>query len=177
MSPHYLEVETPLGDLTIVASASGVVATLSEADRAAGALESLERATKTPARRAPRELAPVRRELTAYFAGELRAFATPVDLTATGRGFVRRALEVVLLIPYGEMCTYGDVADAAGSPRGGRAAGGALRRCPIEILVPCHRVVGAGHALGGYGGHDDRKRFLLRLEGAIGREVDGRLTQ
>ena len=167
MSPRYLEVETPVGDLTIVASSSGVVATLSEADRAAGALEALERAMQTRARRASRELAPVRRELTAYFAGELRAFTTPVDLSATGRGFVRRALEAVRLIPYGEMRTYGDVADAAGSPRGGRAAGGALRRCPVEILVPCHRVVSAGRALGGYGGDDDRKRFLLRLEGAI----------
>ena len=49
----------------------------------------------------------------------------------------------------------------------GRAAGSALRRCPVEILVPCHRVVGAGRGLGGYGGHDDRKRSLLRLEGAV----------
>ena len=84
-----------------------------------------------------------------------------------GDGFARRVLEAVRPIPYGEMRTYGDVADAAGTPRAGRAAGSALRRCPVEILVPCHRVVGAGRALDGYGGHDERKRFLLRLEGAV----------
>lgn len=167
MSLHYLEVATPLGDLTVVASAEGVIATLSEADRAAGAMESLERAMQTGARRAPRELAPLRRELTAYFAGGLRRFATPVDLRSMGDGFARHVLEAVRLIPYAEMRTYGDLADAAGSPRAGRAAGSALRRCPVEILVPCHRVVGAGRALGGYGGDDDRKRFLLRLEGAV----------
>lgn len=166
MSLRYLEVGTPLGDLTVVGSAEGVIATLSEADRAAGALEGLERRTGEAARRAVRELGPVRRELDAYFAGRLRAFSVAVDLRSVGEGFVRRALEAVRGIPYGEMRTYGDVADAAGSPRAGRAAGSALRRCPVEILVPCHRVVGAGRDLGGYGGHEDRKRFLLRLEGA-----------
>ena len=167
MNLRYLEIDTPLGELTVVASDEGVVATLSELERAAGALEGLERSAGGHARRAPRDLAPVRRELRAYFAGTARTFATRVDLRSMGDGFPRRVLEVVRTIPYGETRTYGDVADAAGSPRAGRAAGSALRRCPVEILVPCHRVVGAGRGLGGYGGHDDRKRSLLRLEGAV----------
>ena len=167
MSLRYLEVATPLGDLTVVATAEGVIATLSEAERDAGALEGLEHRADAPARRAPRDLAGVRRELDAYFAGRLRTFTVPIDLRPVGEGFARRALEAVRRIPYGEMRTYGDVADAAGSPRAGRAAGSALRRCPVEILVPCHRVVGAGRDLGGYGGHEGRKRFLLRLEGAL----------
>jgi methylated-DNA-[protein]-cysteine S-methyltransferase len=167
VSLRYLEVDTPLGDLTVVASVKGVIATLSEVDRAAGALERFERDMGSAARPAPRELALTGRELTAYFAGRLRRFDTPVDLRSVGDGFARRALEAVRLIPYGEMRTYGDVADAAGSPRAGRAAGSALRRCPVEILVPCHRVVGAGRGLGGYGGTEDRKRFLLHLEGAV----------
>ena len=167
MSLRYLEVATPLGEVTVVASPEGVIATLSEAERAAGALEDLERTVDVSARRAPRDLGPVLRELDAYFAGRLRVFSVAVDLRSVGEGFVRRALEAVRRIPYGEMRTYGDVADAAGSPRAGRAAGGALRRCPVEILVPCHRVVGAGRDLGGYGGHEDRKRYLLRLEGAL----------
>jgi methylated-DNA-[protein]-cysteine S-methyltransferase len=165
MSLRYLEIDTPLGELTVVTSDEGVVATLSDRERAAGALEALERSAGGAARRATRELASVRRELRAYFAGTARTFATPVDLRSMGEGFPRRVLEVVRAIPYGETRTYGDVADAAGSPRAGRAAGSALRRCPVEILVPCHRVVGAGRGLGGYGGHDERKRFLLRLEG------------
>jgi methylated-DNA-[protein]-cysteine S-methyltransferase len=158
---------TPLGDLTVLASEAGVVATLSQDDRAAGVLERWESRLGVRAGEASRELAPVRRELKAYFAGRLEDFSVPVDLRSVGDGFARRVLEAVRLIPYGELRTYGDVADAAGNPRAGRAAGTALRRCPVEILVPCHRVVGAGKGLGGYGGHDDRKAFLLRLEGAI----------
>jgi methylated-DNA-[protein]-cysteine S-methyltransferase len=73
----------------------------------------------------------------------------------------------VRTIPYGEMWTYGDVAAAAGSPRAARAAGSALRRCPVEVFVPCHRVVPNGPGLGRYGGDEDRRAHLLRLEGAI----------
>ena len=70
-------------------------------------------------------------------------------------------------IPYGELATYGDMAAAAGSLRGGRAAGNALNRCPVELFVPCHRVVHAGGTIGGYGRYEDRKRWLLRHEGAL----------
>lgn len=167
MSLRYTEISTPLGALTILASEVGVVATLSEDDRSHGGLEGWERAAGTTARRSPRELSCVRRELDRYFAGELRSFTTPADLRSVGEGFARRALEAVRAIPYGELWTYGDVAGAAGSVRAARAAGSALRRCPVEIIVPCHRVVAAGRDLGGYGGHGERKRWLLRLEGAI----------
>lgn len=167
VSLRFVEISTPLGEVTIVASDAGVVATLSEQDRAAGGLEGWEAASGMRARRSPRELSPVRQEVDRYFAGRLRIFATPVDLRSVGEGFARRALEAVRTIPYGELWTYGDVANAAGSPRAGRAAGSALRRCPVEIIVPCHRVVPAGPTLGGYGGHEERKRSLLRLEGTI----------
>ena len=114
-----------------------------------------------------RRTAPIRREVEAYFRGALRVFETPADLSDLGDGFARRALETVRTIPYGQMWTYGDVAAAAGAARGGRAAGSALARCPIELFVPCHRVVRAGPRLGSYGRHDERRRFLLRLEGAL----------
>ena len=87
-----------------------------------------------------RRTAPIRREVEAYFRGALRMFETPADLSDLG---------------------------AAGAARGGRAAGSALARCPIELFVPCHRVVRAGPRLGSYGRHDERRRFLLRLEGAL----------
>jgi methylated-DNA-[protein]-cysteine S-methyltransferase len=153
---------TPLGDLTVVASSLGVVATFIGGPEEAAA--SLER----PVRPSPRGLAGIRREVVAYFAGRLTVFRTPVDLSLAPRGFSRRVLEETLRIPYGELRTYGDVAEVAGSPRAGRAAGSALARCPIELFVPCHRVVGAARDLGGYGGHEERKRFLLRLEGWAG---------
>jgi O-6-methylguanine DNA methyltransferase len=70
-------------------------------------------------------------------------------------------------IPFAELATYGDIAAAAGSPRGGRAAGNALNRCPMELYVPCHRVVHVGGTIGGYGRYVDRKRWLLRHECAF----------
>jgi methylated-DNA-[protein]-cysteine S-methyltransferase len=63
--------------------------------------------------------------------------------------------------------SYAEVAAEAGSPRGSRAAGNALGANPIPIVVPCHRVLRSGGALGGYGGGLERKQFLLELEGAL----------
>ena len=65
------------------------------------------------------------------------------------------------------MLSYQDVAAKAGSPRGSRAAGNALGSNPIPIVIPCHRVLRTGGALGGYGGGLERKRWLLQLEGAL----------
>ncbi len=76
-------------------------------------------------------------------------------------------LGVTAAIPYGGVLSYAQVAADAGSPRGSRAAGNALGSNPIPIVVPCHRVLRTGGALGGYGGGLDRKRWLLELEGAI----------
>ena len=152
--PRRTTVETPLGPFSVVIGDAGVIRTTFGPE-------------PWDAPRADRSLAGVRREITAYFRGKLRVFETPVDLSGVGDGFARRALEVVRTVPYGELWTYGDVAAAAGSARGGRAAGSALARCPIELFVPCHRIVRAGPDLGSYGGHDDRRRFLLELEGAI----------
>ena len=107
-----------------------------------------------------------RREVEGYLAGRRREFSVPPDLSLVPDGFRRRVLEVVATIPYGELWTYGDVAGMAGSPRAARG-GHSLAGCPIELIVPCHRVVHAGGTLGGYGRHEDRKRWLLRHEGAI----------
>ena len=79
-------------------------------------------------------------------------------------------LEHTYRIPFGEVSTYREMAAAAGSPRGARAAGNALGGNPIPIVVPCHRVLHSGGGIGGYGGGLDRKGFLLRLEGALDRE-------
>ena len=156
--------ETPLGPFTVFVGDAGVVWTSFDDDAADGAgPDEVEHGAVEDRRRT----ASVRREIDAYFRGTLRAFETPADLSALGDGFPRRALEIVRTIPYGELWTYGDVAAAAGAPRGGRAAGSALARCPIELFVPCHRVVRAGPTLGSYGRHDDRRRFLLRLEGSL----------
>jgi methylated-DNA-[protein]-cysteine S-methyltransferase len=68
-------------------------------------------------------------------------------------------------VPYGATATYGSLAARIGKPKGARAVGGALNRNPLPIVLPCHRVVGAGGSLVGYAGGLDRKRALLALEG------------
>ena len=104
-------------------------------------------------------------ELTAYFAGELRTFTVP--LRPVGTPFQLSAWDALRKIPYGETRTYGEIAAAIGKPRACRAVGMANNRNPISILIPCHRVIGAGGALVGYGGGLEVKKFLLKLEGAL----------
>ncbi len=160
-------VSTPLGNLMAIVSPAGVVATFFDDDEEDLELERLETRLGSAIVRTDRGLSRVRREIDAYFRGSKKAFATPVDLSLAGVGFGRRVLEATMRIAYGELATYGDMAAAAGSLRGGRAAGNALNRCPVELFVPCHRVVHVGGTIGGYGRYEDRKRWLLRHEGSI----------
>lgn len=96
----------------------------------------------------------------------------PESTLARVRPFGAAVLSVVRRIPPGRVATYGDVARMAGRPGAARAAGNIMRDCE-DATVPCHRVVGAGGALGGYGGNVDLKRALLRAEGVsvVGRRV------
>ena len=119
---------------------------------------------------APAQLDPIRRELDEYFDGRRHEFELPLDWTLVGP-FGRRVLGATAEIPYGGVLTYTEVATEAGSPRGSRAAGNALGANPIPIVVPCHRVLRSGGALGGYGGGLQRKQFLLELEGALSHET------
>ena len=86
--------------------------------------------------------------------------------------FRARVISVVRRIPPGRVATYGDVAAAAGAPRAARAVGNIMRDCRAPG-VPCHRVISAGGALGGYGGSEGLKRALLAAEGVtvVGRRV------
>ena len=98
--------------------------------------------------------------LAAYFAGERPGPAPP--LAPAGTPFQRSVWELLLTIPYGGTVTYGELAAALGSSA--RAVGGAVGRNPISLIIPCHRVLGAGGALTGYAGGVRRKAFLLDLE-------------
>jgi len=158
-------VATPLGPLTVVVSTAGVVAT-ELGDASDRFLDELVGAGDPRPLRDDAGLAEVREDAEAYFGARAETFRTPVDLSFA-TGFTRRVYEATIDVPYGELRTYGDVAAAAGSPRAFRAAGSALRHCPIELWIPCHRVVPAGPGFGTYGGHPERREFLLRLERAI----------
>jgi methylated-DNA-[protein]-cysteine S-methyltransferase len=160
----YAVVASPLGDLLLVSGRRGLVAVQYLDEDAERSLEALAR------RRSPRIVAsraavePWERELDEYFAGRLRRFEAPLDWQQMAP-FQRRVLQATAAIPFGATSTYTGVATRAGSPRAQRAAGNALGANPLPIVVPCHRVLRTGGALGGYTGGVQRKHFLLELEG------------
>lgn len=104
----------------------------------------------------------VGQQLDAYFEGDLQIFDLP--LAPSGTPFQLAVWTELTRIPYGRTVTYGQVAQALGRPTASRAVGMANGRNPISIIVPCHRVIGAGGSLTGYGGGLPRKRMLLELE-------------
>jgi methylated-DNA-[protein]-cysteine S-methyltransferase len=106
-----------------------------------------------------------RAQLDEYFAGERVSFDFPMRLE--GAHFDRLVWRALEEIPYGTTTTYGEIAERIGKPGRARAVGAANGRNPIAIVVPCHRVIGAGGKLTGYGGGLERKRELLVLEGAL----------
>jgi len=167
----YVTEDSPLGRLLLASTPRGLAriayldgedARSDESDRVLADL-----ATRISPRilEAPPSLDPVRRELDQFFAGTRHVFDIRLDWQLT-RGFARRVLRATARIPYGSVSNYREVAVAAGSPRGYRAAGNALGSNPIPIIVPCHRVLHSGGGLGGYTGGLERKRTLLAIEGA-----------
>ena len=105
----------------------------------------------------------LRKEISMYWRGFATEFGVPIDW----RGYTPfqvKVLKFTVKIPYGKRTTYGEVAQAIGVPKGARAAGGALNRNRIPIVVPCHRVVGANGSLTGFAGGLDMKEALLLLE-------------
>lgn len=106
----------------------------------------------------------VRKQLERYMERKLAGFTVPVSFIV-GSAFQKTVWRELLKIPYGQTVTYGQLATRIGKPGAARAVGGACRRNPVAIFVPCHRVVGADNALVGYAGSKTSlKAHLLRLE-------------
>ena len=163
----YTRLDTPVGELLVAATRRGVVR-ISYLDwfPADATLADLAARVSPRVIEAPGRLDVLRRELDEYFAGDRTRFGVKVDRSLLGP-FARRVLGRTARIPYGKVSTYAEVAAAAGSPRASRAAGNALARNPIPIVIPCHRVLRRGGGMGGYTGGLERKERLLELEGAI----------
>ena len=160
----YVTLDSPLGELLLASTPRGLVR-VAYADNCQDAiLEQLAAAVSPRLLASPRKLDEPRRELDEYLAGRRRSFDMAIDWSLT-HGFGRRVLQATARIPYGTVSTYGRVATEAGSPRGWRAAGNALGANPLPIVVPCHRVLRTGGALGGYTGGVERKLHLLDVEG------------
>jgi methylated-DNA-[protein]-cysteine S-methyltransferase len=165
----YTSVDSPLGLLVVAATPKGLVrVSYTEFRGEDDVLEDLARRVSPRVLEAPAKLDSVRRELDEYFDGHREDFDIPIDWSYLA-GFTREVLRATAAIPFGDVSTYAGVAEAAGSPRAVRAAGNALGANPMPVVVPCHRVLRTGGALGGYGGGPERKRQLLELEGALER--------
>jgi methylated-DNA-[protein]-cysteine S-methyltransferase len=163
----YASVDSPLGPLLVAVTPRGLVRVAYTDYRGLDeVLEGLAARVSPRVLEAPARLDPVRRELDEYFAGRRTSFDVPVDWAELA-GFTRGVLRATAEIGFGETGTYAGVAAEAGSPRAVRAAGNALGANPMPVIVPCHRVLRTGGALGGYTGGVERKEFLLRLEGAL----------
>ena len=159
---YYTTVESPVGTLTVVSDGEAVTALDFPLWR--GHPRAAAEGTRAP------EL-PVLRQteqwLAAYFAGEDPGPVPPIR--TAGTDFQERVWVKLREIPYGEVTTYGHIAEAIAAETGRRqsaqAVGGAVGRNPVAILIPCHRVVGSGGSLTGFGGGLDAKSCLLETEG------------
>jgi methylated-DNA-[protein]-cysteine S-methyltransferase len=163
----YATLDSPVGELTIAATPRGLVRVGLPNEGTERVLDRLARDVSPRILEAPRRLDGARRELDEYFEGRRRSFDLPLDWQLASRGFYSKVLHQLVRVPFGETATYGEMARRAGNARASRAAGTACGSNPIPVIVPCHRVVRSGGALGNYGGGVDMKRFLLELEGAV----------
>ena len=149
----YSTLSTPIGELVLTADPDGALTGLYLPNRPPDTTDWV---------RDDDLLAPARRQLTEYFAGERTDFDLP--LRPTGGSFQLRVWEALTHIAYGETASYGEIAREIGHPTAFRAVGAANGQNPIAIIVPCHRVIGSNGSLTGYGGGLPTKRALLDLE-------------
>lgn len=157
----YTAIDSPVGRLVLAATPAGLAACSYDDEDAVA-----ERLARRLSPRVLRTAAPfdaVRRELDEYFAGARRTFDVRVD-TALAGAFGREVLGATSGVPYGRTTSYAAIASAIGRPRVARAVGNALGANPVCVIVPCHRVLRAGGALGGYAGGLPAKELLLELE-------------
>ena len=156
-------IDSPVGTLLAVAPDAALLALhFTHPDTVATRYEAvMQRYAARPDQEQPL-LVQARRELTEYFSGRRQRFELPLEYPGTT--FQQRVWRLLLEIPYGTTWSYRDMAVRLGDLQALRAVGGANGANPIAIVIPCHRVINATGALGGYGGGAWRKQLLLDLE-------------
>ena len=162
----YATMDSPFGELVLAGTGKGLVKVSFGQESPDEVVEELAWTVSPRVLEVPARLDPARRELERYFAGRLRDFTVPLDWQLIS-GFQTKVLRATAAIPYGETRSYGEVAAEAGNRRAFRAAGTALGRNPLPLIVPCHRVLRSGGVIGNYGGGPEMKEALLKLEGAL----------
>ena len=163
----YATFDSPVGTGVVAATPAGIVRVGLPNEAPEIVVEKLSRDLSPRILEARSRLDAELRELDEYFAGRRNEFDLPIDWTLARSGFYRKVLDQLREIPYGQVATYGEMAARAGNAKAQRAAGTACGSNPVPIVVPCHRVVRSGGAIGNYGGGPEMKRFLLKHEGAI----------
>ncbi len=155
------QLDSPLGPMILAATAQGLCGVWFVGQRHGPTEERMRNWAPQTSHDLLQETA---RQLRAYFAGELRAFDLPLDLSK-GTPFQQSVWRALLHITHGKNQSYGDLARDLSNPKAVRAVGAAVGRNPLSIIVPCHRILGAGGQLTGYAGGLWRKQALLSLEG------------
>lgn len=163
--------DSPIGPLALACDDGGVLRGLSFGGPVEGGLIKAMR-REYPAAALVDGAAPagVARTIAAYFEGDREALTRApwsLDGAAAGDGFQARVWRALAAVPAGVTISYGEMARRAGEPGAAQAAGVALNRNPIPLVLACHRVIGADGALVGFGGGLERKGWLLRHEGAL----------
>lgn len=141
-------IDSPLGPVQILANANGICAISFVTSR----LTEQPSAVTTLAAQ----------QLSAYFAGTLAEFSLP--LAVSGTDFQQQVWSALCAIPFGQTCSYADIARSINNVKAVRAVGAANGRNPVAIVVPCHRVIGTNGTLTGYAGGLDKKDWLLKHE-------------
>ena len=171
----YSTMPSPIGELTLASDGSALVGIYmtkqpprsGDGDGTMGLAPgtSVEGIVRADWVRDDHALRDARRQLEAYFAGDLTLFDLPIGLHGTP--FQLQVWEALRSIPYGETVSYAEIARRIGNTTAVRAVGAANGRNPVPIIVPCHRVIGADGSLTGYGGGVERKQWLLEHEGRV----------
>ena len=159
--------DSPIGPLALACDDDGVLRGLSFGD---GLIKAMRREYPGAALADGETPAGVARTIAAYFDGDREALTRArwsLDGAAAADGFQARVWRALAEVPAGVTISYGEMAKRAGEPGAAQAAGVALNRNPIPLVLACHRVVGADGALVGFGGGLERKGWLLRHEGAL----------
>lgn len=164
MSLAYKTMNSPVGELKLVASNRGLVAVLWENDKPLRV-----RLGEVVASEAHPILTQAEQQLNEYFAGTRASFSVPLDLRGTA--FQMNVWEALLAIPFGKTKTYGELAKQLGNPQASRAVGAATGKNPISIIVPCHRVIGSMGELTGFAGGLETKAHLIELEQGKSRQA------
>jgi methylated-DNA-[protein]-cysteine S-methyltransferase len=157
MSYFYKTMQSPVGELKLVANGNGLTAVLWENDDPSRVrLGPLEEDRNHPV------LREAERQLSDYFAGKRETFSLKLDFAGTD--FQKKVWNALTTIPFGQTRSYGQIARQIGHPKAVRAVGAANGRNPISIIAPCHRVIGSNGKLTGFAGGLKAKAALLEME-------------